>query len=55
MSRHDEEAGMGCLMIIIIAFAIGLGCASCISDERQSQRDHEFRMEQLRIKQEQKK
>jgi hypothetical protein len=52
MSRRDEEAGLGCLLLIVIAIALGAGFFSCCSKEGEKRRDHEYRMEQLRLEHE---
>ena len=54
MSSRDEDAGMGCLILIVIAILIGGSFVSCCSNERAKQREHEFKMEQLRLEHERK-
>jgi hypothetical protein len=53
MSR-DEDAGLGCLLLIVIAICFGGSFFSCCSNERAKQREHEFKMEQLRLEHERK-
>lgn len=54
MSR-DEDTGLGCLILIVIAVCLAGSFVSCCINEREKQRDHEFKMEKLRLEHEKEK